>query len=125
MDLVFYRCAHCGSVAHKVFDSGVPLVCCGSKMEKLEANSVDAALEKHVPVVVIEGAKVSVEVGSVAHPMTAEHLIAFICLVTEKGYQIAELSAQDAPKAAFALLEGDAVLKVFEYCNLHGLWVTA
>jgi len=94
-------------------------------MEKLEANSVDAALEKHVPVVVIEGAKVSVEVGSVAHPMTAEHLIAFICLVTEKGYQIAELSAQDAPKAAFALLEGDAVLKVFEYCNLHGLWVTA
>ena len=54
--------------------------------------------------------------------MTPEHLIAFIVLVTEKGYQIAPLTAQDAPEATFALAAGDAPVKAYEYCNLHGLW---
>ncbi len=63
-----------------------------------------------------------VEVGSTLHPMTEEHLIAFIVLVTEKGYQVAQLSATDEPKADFAVAAGDKPLKVYEYCNLHGLW---
>ena len=123
MDVKFYRCAHCGNVAVKPFDKGVPLFCCGEKMEELAANTTDAATEKHAPVVTVEGSAVHVEVGSVAHPMTEEHLISFICLVTEKGYQIAELTAADAPAADFALAEGDRAVKVYEYCNLHGLWV--
>lgn len=123
MDVKFYRCAHCGNIAVKPFDKGVPLVCCGEKMEELTANTTDGATEKHVPVVTVSGNAVHVEVGSVAHPMTEEHLIAFICLVTEKGYQIAELTAADAPAADFALAEGDRAIKVYEYCNLHGLWV--
>ena len=66
---------------------------------------------------------VHVEVGSVVHPMNDEHLIAFVCLVTEKGYQIAELTSADKPEADFAIAEGDRAIKVYEYCNLHGLWV--
>ena len=89
MDVTFYKCNHCGNVAVKPFDKKVPLSCCGEKMTELVANSTDAAVEKHVPVVSISGNAVHVEVGSVVHPMTDEHLIAFVCLVTEKGYQIA------------------------------------
>ena len=112
----------CGNVAIKPYDSGVSLVCCGEKMTKLTANTVDAAVEKHVPVVEIEGSKVKVAVGSTLHPMTENHLIAFICLETKNGYQIAELTAEDEPRAEFALAEGDEAVAVYEYCNLHGLW---
>lgn len=96
----------------KPFDKKVPLSCCGEKMTELVANSTDAAVEKHVPVVSVSGNAVHVEVGSVAHPMTDEHLIAFVCLVTEKGYQIAELTSADKPEADFAIAEGDRAIKV-------------
>lgn len=65
MDVKFYKCMHCGNIAVKVFDAGVPLVCCGEKMVELVAGSQDAALEKHVPAVEVEGNKVVVNVGSV------------------------------------------------------------
>lgn len=123
MDLKFYKCMHCGNIAIKPFDSGVPLVCCGEKMTELTANSVDAALEKHVPEVTVNGSSIHVQVGSTPHPMTPEHYITFICLVTKKGYQIAELTPEDTPTADFAVAEGDEPVKVYEYCNIHGLWV--
>ena len=116
MDVKFYKCMHCGNIAVKVFDAGVPLVCCGEKMVELVAGSQDAALEKHVPVVV--------NVGSVDHPMLEEHWIQFICLVTDKGYQIHPLAPGEAPHAEFVIAEGETPLKVYEHCNLHGLWVT-
>lgn len=121
--LKFYKCEHCGNVAVKVYDKKVPLMCCGEKMVELTANTTDAATEKHVPVVAVEGAKVSVVVGEVEHPMTEEHLITMIVLETKKGFQVAELTAEDAPKASFAVAEGDEAVAVYEYCNLHGLWV--
>ncbi|MEG1516987.1 MAG: desulfoferrodoxin family protein [Raoultibacter sp.] len=124
MSLQFFKCLHCGNIAVKPFDAGVPLVCCGDKMEELIANTVDAAVEKHVPVVTIEGNAVQVAVGSVAHPMTEEHYITFVCLETKKGYQIARLTPADQPAASFAVAEGDAPVAVYEYCNLHGLWKT-
>ncbi len=124
MDVRFYKCMHCGNVAVKVVDAGVPLVCCGEKMVELQAGSEDAALEKHVPAVEVEGNRVVVNVGSVDHPMIEEHYIMFICLVTEKGYQFAPLAPGEAPHATFALAEGDEAVRVYEYCNLHGLWVT-
>lgn len=123
MDIKFFKCEHCGNIAIKVVDAGVPMMCCGEKMLELVAGSVDAAVEKHVPVVEVAGAHVSVKVGEVEHPMTEEHLIQFVVLVTEKGYQIVQLTAEDEPKAEFVLVEGDVALKVYEYCNLHGLWV--
>jgi superoxide reductase len=122
MTLEFYKCLHCGNVAIKVYDKKPPLSCCGEKMAKLEANTTDAAQEKHVPVVTVEGDVVKAVVGSVAHPMTEEHLIAFIVLETKKGYQVANLSAGETPEATFAVAQGDVPVAVYEYCNLHGLW---
>ena len=124
MEIRLYRCKHCGNIAIKVVDSGVPMVCCGEKMVELIPSSTDAAVEKHVPVVTREGDKVTVNIGSVAHPMTEEHLIQLVILDTTAGVQIAELHAGDLPQAVFAALPGAEVKKAYAYCNLHGLWVS-
>ena len=123
MALKFFKCEHCGNIAIKVVDAGVPMMCCGEKMVELKAGSTDAALEKHVPVVTVEGSDVTVKVGEVAHPMTEEHLIQFIVLETSEGFQTAQLDATKAPEAHFVLAEGVSALRAYEYCNLHGLWV--
>ena len=78
MELKLYRCAHCGNVAFKLVDKGVPLFCCGQKMDELVPNTTDGALEKHVPAVSRDGKEVSVQVGSVIHPMLEEHYIQII-----------------------------------------------
>lgn len=119
----FYICKHCGNIITFAENKGVPVVCCGEKMHKLEPGSVDAAVEKHVPVYSVEGNAVTVTVGSVIHPMSAEHLIDWIALETEQGTQIKHLTADSAPTVTFALSDGDKVKKVYAYCNLHGLWV--
>ena len=122
MSLEFWKCALCGNVAIKPYVGGGQLACCGQDMALLTANSVDAATEKHVPVVTVNGSAVHVEVGSTLHPMEADHYITFICLETQKGYQIAELKPGMEPKADFAVAAGDAPVTVYEYCNKHGLW---
>ena len=121
MDVKFLKCEKCGSVVINL-RPGEEGVCEGGPTE-LVAGSVDAAREKHIPVVTVDGQKVHVEVGEVPHPMTEPHLIARIVLVTKKGYQVAELTPEDAPVADFMMVEGDEAVKVYEYCNLHGLWV--
>lgn len=118
----FYICEHCGNIIEKHFDSKVPVVCCGSKMKELTANTVEASLEKHIPVVTVNGNSVSVVVGSVEHPMTAEHLIQWIYLETNLGGAVKYLSAESAPSVDFALAEGEEAIAVYAYCNLHGLW---
>ena len=118
----FFVCNHCGNLIGMIHNADVPVVCCGEKMQELVANTTDAALEKHVPNVKVDGSNVHVQVGSTLHPMTPEHYITFICLVTKNGYQIVELTPEDAPVADFAIAEGDEALKVYEYCNLHSLW---
>ncbi len=120
--LVFYRCSHCGNVSIKLVDKKVPMFCCGEPMQELNANTTDAAQEKHVPVVTVDGQNVEVLVGSVAHPMTEEHHIAFIVLQTNLGYQVKELDHTGAPNASFVLLKDEKCVAVYEYCNLHGLW---
>ena len=99
------------------------LACNGAPMKVLTANSTDAAQEKHVPVVEVDGNKITVKVGSVAHPMTEPHLIEWIYLQTKKGGQHRYLTATDKPEAVFYIAEDDTPLAVYEYCNLHGLWV--
>ena len=106
-----------------IHDAGVPMMCCGQKMTKLEAGAVDASHEKHVPVVTVDGSTVRVEVGSVAHPMTEEHLISWVYLQTDRGGQRKCLSAGDAPVVSFSLIDEKPVA-VYAYCNLHGLWKT-
>ncbi|MCR4578861.1 MAG: desulfoferrodoxin [Treponema sp.] len=118
----FYKCKTCGKVILMMEETPVSTVCCGSDMVELKAGETDGAVEKHVPVYEVKDGKVSVCVGSVAHPMLEEHHIGFIALETKKGCQIKYLKAGDEPKAEFALLDGDSVVAVYEYCNLHGLW---
>ena len=123
VEVKFYKCEVCGNVAIKVVDSGVPMVCCGQEMVELVPDTVDAVVEKHIPDVTIDGAKVEVNIGSVDHPMIDVHWIEVICLVTEKGFQVVWLNPGDAPHATFAVADGDKPVKVYEYCNIHGLWV--
>ena len=89
--------------------------------EELIANTVDAAYEKHVPVIEHSGDSVSVNVGSVDHPMLDAHYIQFIVLETATGYQIKHLKPGKVPRADFAVTE--PVVAAYEYCNLHGLWM--
>ncbi|MBE5739951.1 MAG: desulfoferrodoxin [Clostridiales bacterium] len=92
---------------------------------ELVAGSTDAAQEKHVPVVTKKCKTVAVNVGSVAHPMTEEHLIEWVALETEQGYQVKHLSAGSAPICTFTLADGDKAVAVYAYCNLHSLWATS
>ena len=119
----FYICEHCGNIITKLNDSGVPVVCCGEPMKELVPGATDGAYEKHVPAVTIDGSTVSVQIGEVEHPMTPEHYIQFIALETAQGCQIKYLKPGDKPTAQFILADGDQAAAVYEYCNLHGLWV--
>lgn len=118
----FYQCKHCGNIIAHVYDAGVRVHCCGEKMQEIIPGSVDAAQEKHVPVYKVENNVLTVTVGSVAHPMTEEHLINWVAVETKMGNQRVERKAGDAPVFEFALLPGDEVVGVYAYCNLHGLW---
>ena len=118
----FYVCEHCGNIITKVKDAGVPVMCCGQKMTEMIPGTTDAAVEKHVPVYEVKGNVVNVKVGSVEHPMVAEHYIQWIVLETKQGVQIKYLEPETPPVASFNLTEGDEVVAVLEYCNLHGLW---
>ena len=118
----FYRCAKCGKIIGMIQDSPCPTMCCGEAMEAMVPNTTDAAQEKHVPVITIDGTIVTVEVGSAAHPMLAEHFIQWIALETKEGMQRKALAPETAPKAVFALAEGDEAICAYAYCNLHGLW---
>ena len=91
--------------------------------KELIAGSTDAAQEKHVPVVEKKCKMVKVDVGSVAHPMTEAHLIEWVALETEQGYQVQYLKANDLPVCTFKLADGDKAVAVYAYCNLHGLWM--
>lgn len=117
-----FVCRHCGNIITFVHDSGVPVVCCGEKMQELVPNTVDAAFEKHLPVIKREGSLVTVSVGEVAHPMTEKHYIQWIVLVTRQGVQRKDLSWDLAPAADFLIAEDDEVVEAYAYCNLHGLW---
>lgn len=119
MSVKFYRCRHCGNVIQKVVDSKVPVVCCGEKMEELVPGTVDASLEKHVPVVTrLDENTLKIQVGSVEHPMLPEHHIAFVYIETENGGIRVDL--KDKPEATVYC--SDKPIAVYEYCNLHGLW---
>ncbi len=117
-----FKCMHCGNIVEKIEDKGVPVVCCGQKMEELVPNTTDAATEKHVPVIEVSGSEVAVKVGSVEHPMVPEHHIAFIVLETNLGTQRKFLDPAGKPEARFVLAEGEEVVAAYEYCNLHGFW---
>lgn len=118
----FYRCRHCGNIIAYAHYSGVDVVCCGEEMQEIIPGSTDGAKEKHVPVITVEGNKVTVKVGSVDHPMIDAHYIMWIALETKYGNQRHELKPGDAPEATFIINDGDEVIAAYEYCNLHSLY---
>ncbi|WP_085832801.1 desulfoferrodoxin family protein [Clostridium merdae] len=124
MEQKFFICKHCGNLVGMIQNSGAPMTCCGEKMTELVANTTDAATEKHVPVVTVDGNTVTAVVGSVEHPMQPEHFIQWIYLLTSTGGHRTALQPGEAPKAVFTLQDGEKPVTVFEYCNLHGLWKT-
>jgi len=119
----FYLCKHCKNLVGLIQSSGAVISCCGEPMVLLEANTAEAAVEKHLPVVSVSGDAICIQVGSAAHPMEEAHSIQWIYLQTEHGGQRKCLSPGQAPQAEFALRE-DTAVAAFAYCNLHGLWKT-
>ncbi|MGN0780885.1 MAG: desulfoferrodoxin family protein [Christensenellales bacterium] len=122
MEQRFFICKHCGNIVAMVKSSGVPIMCCGEKMSEIVPGTMDASKEKHVPVYTIEGNTVNVAVGSVLHPMQPEHYIEWVSLQTRSGNQRKQLEPNEEPKVSFAITDGDEVVAVYAYCNLHGLW---
>ncbi len=118
----FFKCDLCGNIISVLKDGGGPLSCCGQGMTELIPGTSDGAQEKHVPVASVEGDVVTVKVGSAEHPMTDAHYIEWICIETDKGCQLRQLTPADAPKAVFKLSEGESLKATYAYCNLHGLW---
>lgn len=114
----FYKCKTCGNIT--IYDK--PLENLSDNKEELIPNTTDAAGEKHVPVVTVDGNGVTVTVGAVEHPMLPAHYITFVLLETSQGYQKKNLQPGEKPVAVFALAEGETAVAAYEYCNLHGLW---
>lgn len=122
-DFKVFRCAVCGNIITIMNDGGGPLVCCGQPMNLLAAGEQDtASKEKHIPVVTVKGSVIDVAVGSVPHPMTVEHYIQWISIVTDSQVYTQYLTPTDGPNASFILPAGITEYEVYEYCNLHGLW---
>lgn len=118
----FYVCREEGTIIGVIDEGQGTIECCGKPMQEMTPNTTDAAQEKHVPVIRVEGQTVTVTVGSTLHPMTTEHLIQWIYLETKQGGQRKVLAAGDAPQAIFALTADDVPVAAYAYCNLHGLW---
>lgn len=119
MELKLYVCRHCGNVIWKVVDKGVPVTCCGEKMEELVPGTTDAAREKHVPDVKREGDTVKITVGSVVHPMLEEHYISMIAAVSGDTATVRFPKPGDEPTLT---VESREPVTAYEICNLHGYW---
>lgn len=119
-----YKCNKCGNIVEALWSGKVPVKCCNEKMEQLALNSVDAAVEKHVPVIEREGNQVRVKVGANPHPMTPEHYILFVELLAgNKVYRHDFSEGDTVAEAAFLIEEKEVEARA--YCNLHGFWVSA
>ncbi|ERP31346.1 desulfoferrodoxin family protein [Chitinivibrio alkaliphilus] len=123
-----YYCSICGNIVESLWDGKPSIVCCGQDMEQLSPKTVDAGNEKHVPVVERSGNQVTVKVGDVDHPMTAEHYILFIeVLAGDKVYRHDFTEAYvsgETPRAVATFTIEDEIQEVREFCNKHGLWAT-
>lgn len=100
------------------------MVCCGEEMQEIIAGTSDGAREKHLPVIAVNGRKVTVTIGEVEHPMLEKHYIEWIAIETKQGAQRKVLVPGQAPTVEFALTDDDSLIAAYAYCNLHGLWKT-
>ena len=120
--LEVYKCDLCGNIVETIHAGGGDLVCCGQEMRLLTENTVDAAKEKHVPVIEFIDGAIKVSVGSVAHPMEEKHYIEWIELIADEKVYRQFLNPGDAPTATFNLSAKKVTAR--ELCNIHGQWST-
>jgi len=118
--LEVYKCELCGNMVEVLHGGDGELVCCGKPMKLMAENTVDAAKEKHVPVIEDQGNGYLVKVGEVAHPMEAKHYIEWIELIVDNKAYRQFLKPGDKPEAFFEVT--GAHITAREYCNLHGHW---
>jgi len=117
-----YKCEVCGNIIETIHAGAGTLACCGKPMKLMRENTVDAALEKHVPIIEQDGNKYTVKVGSAPHAMTLEHYIEWIELIVGNKIYRKYLKASDEPEAVFCIDAENQTISAREYCNLHGLW---
>jgi len=117
--LQIYKCEVCGNIVEMLHEGVGELVCCGQSMKLFVENTVDAAKEKHVPVMEPVPGGLKVKVGSVPHPMEEKHYIEWVEIVAGPKAYRHFLKPGESPEAVFAV-EGQFTAR--EYCNLHGLW---
>jgi superoxide reductase len=117
----FYRCEVCGNMVNLLHAGAGTMECCAQPMTKIEANTTDAAAEKHVPVVEKGDKTIKVSVGSVAHPMEDAHYIEWIELVIGDKSYWKHLEPGDAPEVEFCVCD-EGETGAYAYCNQHGLW---
>lgn len=115
-----YKCAKCGNIVEVLHAGAGELVCCGEPMQQQIENTVDAAVEKHVPVIEKTEKGVKVKVGSVPHPMEEAHYIEWIEILADGKSYRKFLKPGDAPEAEFETQSEN--ISAREYCNIHGLW---
>ncbi|MBW1754107.1 MAG: desulfoferrodoxin [Deltaproteobacteria bacterium] len=118
--LEVYKCNVCGNIVEVLHGGQGELVCCGQPMARLVENTVDAAKEKHVPVVEKVDAGVKVKVGEVAHPMEEKHFIEWVEVIANGKAYRQFLNPGETPEATFNVEAEQVTAR--EYCNLHGLW---
>jgi len=118
--LEIYKCEMCGNIVEVLHGGDGELVCCGKPMKLIKENTVDAAKEKHVPVIEKTSAGIKIKVGSIAHPMEEKHYIEWIELIADGKAYRQFLKPGQAPEAVFNVTAGQITAR--EYCNLHGLW---
>jgi superoxide reductase len=118
--LQIYKCEVCGNIVEVLHEGAGELVCCGQPMQLLVANTVDAAKEKHVPVIEKTATGVRVKVGSVTHPMEEKHYIEWIEIIADGKAYRQFLKPGAAPEAVFEIQANK--IEAREHCNLHGLW---
>jgi superoxide reductase len=118
--LEVYKCVVCGNIVEVLHGGAGELVCCGKPMENITAKTADEGREKHVPVIEKIQGGVKVSVGSVPHPMEAEHYIEWIEVIADGKAYRQFLKPGDAPEAEFAVEA--AQISAREFCNKHGMW---
>ena len=119
-----YYCDKCQNIVESLWNSGHGLQCCGEEMRELVPNTVDAAQEKHVPVIVRDGNNVTVKVGEAPHPMGADHYILFVEILAGSKVYRHDFKEGDTVAEAHFLIE-DQEIKARSFCNLHGFWESA
>ena len=121
-----FVCKNCGNLAALIENRGPRISCCKKEMEEIVPNVAEASKEKHTPVFAVDGKKITVTVGEGdnAHPMLPTHAISWVLLITDKGFQRKILVPDGKSEAVFYIADDERLLKIFSYCNVHGLWVT-